>query len=146
MLPFIIAAATAIMANQKAKRQAAEDLYQQQLERQARRFGGDTSLADVYNSERKINGMSADYGGMLGLVGKLGSLGGDGGGADSNPDDVFGDTSYAHDAGGVQYNAPVELGGSVTDSAPSIDELLKGFKQDDPNNDDDFALLGVRRR
>lgn len=123
MLPFIIAAAASILANQQKKRQAANELYLDQLTQNAHELGGNTRMADVYNGERKIGAMGADYTGALGLIGKLGSGGSDSGvGADVTPNDqTFGEGS-------------------------DIDSLLKGWKQDDPENDDDFALLGVRRR
>ena len=121
MLPFIIAAAASILANDQKKKQEAQDLYLDQMRENAREQGGSTRMFDVTNGLRKINMQGADYGGALGLVGKLGG-GSDSGDVDVTPNDqTFGEGS-------------------------DIDALLKGWKQDDPNNDDDFALLGVRRR
>lgn len=123
MLPFIIAAAASILSNQQKKRQEANQLYLDQLTQNARELGGNTRMADLYRGEAQIGAQGADYGGALGLVGKLGGGGGsDSGDVDVTPNDqTFGEGS-------------------------DLDALLKGWKQDDPNNDDDFALLGVRRR
>jgi hypothetical protein len=118
MLPFIIAAAASILANQERQRQERQQLYLKELEQNAARMGGNTQLADVYNTGRQIDAQGADYGSALGLVGQFG--GGADSSADTNPDNVFGPTSYAHDFGGVQYNNPVTLGGENDDELQKL--------------------------
>lgn len=125
MLPFVIAAAASILANQQKQRREREQLYLDQLERNASRFGGNTDMAQVLERGRSINDEGANYGGALGLVGQLSSSGG-------------GDSTSG--IGGVDI---LPKGGSAMGD---VDDLLKGWKTDDPENDDDFALLGVRRR
>lgn len=121
MLPFIIAAAASIIAAEKKRHDERQAVYLDTLKQNAHQFGGNTQMADVISANRAIGQEGANYGPALGLVGKLDGLGGD-----SDPDVTPNDQTFGEGS--------------------DIDSLLKGWKQDDPENDDDFALLGVRRR
>lgn len=61
MIPWIIAAAAAELSNMQKKKKDSEDLYGQQLRRNAEELGGSSRPAEVIDAVRRIRSQSADY-------------------------------------------------------------------------------------
>lgn len=89
MLPLIIMAAASILSNKQKQQKERQNIYLDQLEKNAQRAGGNTDMASIIRGEHQIDEQGADYSGLLGLVGK--GIGGGSGASDVAADDGTGD-------------------------------------------------------